>query len=86
VTEAAHVEAERARMETVQGLDPRLLYALAARTFAEKLTRIEHLNVTPDLALALAGLLRGPPPAVPPAPAPRPPASPPPGSPPLVRR
>ncbi len=87
VTEAAHVEAERARMETVQGLDPRLLYALAARAFAEKLTRIEHLNVTPDLALALAGLLRGPPPGAPqPAPAPRPPPSPAPDPPPPVRR
>jgi len=65
VMEGARVDAELARLATVKDLDPRLLYALAARAFAEKLTRIDTLNVTPDLAAALAGMLRGPAPAAP---------------------
>ncbi len=77
VMEGARVDAELARLATVKDLDPRLLYALAARAFAEKLTRIDTLNVTPDLAAALAGMLRGPAPPAPTPPVPSPPGPPP---------
>ena len=62
LSEGARVEAERARLDIVREADPALIYALAARAFAEKLTRIDTLNVTPDLAAALAGFLRNAPP------------------------
>ena len=61
---AAEADAERARLDAVGGTDPALLYALAARAFADKLHRIETLNVTPDLAAAISGALR---PRTPPA-------------------
>lgn len=60
VVEGAKVEAERARMETLQKVSPAVLAALAARELAGKLQRIEHLNVTPDLLGPLLGdLLAG---------------------------
>ena len=62
VVEAANVETERDRLAAVSAVDPALIYALAARAFAEKLTRIDTLNVTPDLAAALAGAIRAVPP------------------------
>ena len=61
---AAEADAERARLDAVGGVDPALLYALAARAFADKLHRIETLNVTPDLAAAIGGAFR---PRTPPA-------------------
>ena len=70
VIDAANVEGERARLEVARSTDPALLYALAARAFADKLTRIDTLNVTPDLVAAIGDMVRGrrvPPPAPPPA-------------------
>ena len=40
--------------------DPAVLQAQVLRAFADKLTRIDTLNVTPDLTAALGGLLRSP--------------------------
>jgi len=47
--EEARVAAERERMEIYSGLEPEVLMGLAAREFARKLQKIEHLNVTPDM-------------------------------------
>lgn len=60
VVEAARTEAEGARLALLRGVDPAVLQAMTLRAFAEKLTRIETLNVTPDLTAALGGLLRAP--------------------------
>lgn len=49
VVEEARVVAERERMEIYSGLEPQVLMGLAAREFARKLQKIEHLNVTPDM-------------------------------------
>ena len=57
VLESANVEAERARLEAVRDVDPALLYALAARTFAAR-AKIDSLNVTPELAASIASALR----------------------------
>jgi uncharacterized membrane protein YqiK len=45
----ARAEAEQAKMEAYRTLPPAVLTALAAREFASKLRRIEHLNISPDL-------------------------------------
>lgn len=47
--EEARVVGERERMEIYASLEPRVLIGLAAREFAGKLERIEHLTVTPDM-------------------------------------
>ena len=60
VSEGARNAAEGERVALLRGIDPAVLQALTLRAFAEKLTRIETLNVTPDLTASLAGLLRPP--------------------------
>jgi regulator of protease activity HflC (stomatin/prohibitin superfamily) len=57
--ETAQIEMERARLAIVQDVNPSMIYALAARAFAEKLSKIDTLNVTPDLAAAIGQMLRG---------------------------
>lgn len=51
--EQAKSEMERERMAIVRDLPPQVLLGLAAREFAGKLGKIEHLNVTPDLLAAV---------------------------------
>ena len=58
VIEAARNAAEADQLTTLRGTDPAVLQALTLRRFAEKLTRIDTLNVTPDLTASLAGLVR----------------------------
>lgn len=53
--EEAKAGAEQAHMAVYRDLPPQTLLALAARDFAEKVDRIEHLNITPDM---LAQVLR----------------------------
>ena len=59
---AASTETERARLEAAQSVPPSVHYALAARALAGKLGKIDNLTVTPDLAAAIASILRGNPP------------------------
>lgn len=59
VVEAARNAAEGERLTLLRDIDPAVLQSLVLRAFAEKLTRIETLNVTPDLTAALNGILRG---------------------------
>jgi hypothetical protein len=40
---------EQARFGIYRDLPPHVLLGLAARAFAEKLTKVDHLNVTPDM-------------------------------------
>lgn len=47
--EAARIDAERERMEIYKDLEPKVMLGLAAREFASKLQKVEHLNLTPDL-------------------------------------
>jgi regulator of protease activity HflC (stomatin/prohibitin superfamily) len=47
--EMAKVEAEQASIEIYRDLRPDVLLGLAARTFAENVPDIEHLNLSPDL-------------------------------------
>ncbi len=47
--EQARADMEEARMAVYKDLRPEVLAGLAARDFAKKLQKIEHLNVTPDL-------------------------------------
>jgi regulator of protease activity HflC (stomatin/prohibitin superfamily) len=56
----ANNDAEGARVAIYKSLAPGVIYGLAARTFAEKLKGIEHLNITPDLLAALTQNLRPP--------------------------
>lgn len=71
VTESARAAGEGERLALLRDVDPAVLQALTLRAFAEKLTRIDTLNVTPDLTASLGAMLRGaapaPAPAVPPA-------------------
>lgn len=53
--EQAKAEAEQAHMAVYRDLPANVLLGLAARDFAGKLDKIEHVNVTPDM---LASLLR----------------------------
>ena len=48
-TEQARVDMEQARIAIYRDLPVSVLTGLAARDLARKLTKIEHLNVTPDL-------------------------------------
>ncbi len=70
VVEAARNGAESERLTMLRGVDATVLQSLTLRSFAEKLTRIDTLNVTPDLTAALGGLLRPPAPEAPRANAP----------------
>jgi regulator of protease activity HflC (stomatin/prohibitin superfamily) len=56
----ANNEAESDRVAIYKSLAPGVIYGLAARTFAEKLKGIEHLNITPDLLALLTQSLRPP--------------------------
>lgn len=59
MVEQARVEAERSRMDVYRNLPQSVMMGLAAREFAGKLERIEHLNVTPELlGPLLTGLIR----------------------------
>ncbi len=60
VVEAARNAAEGERLALLRGIDPAVLQSLTLRAFAEKLTKIDTLNITPDLTAALGGLLRHP--------------------------
>ena len=60
--EGARAETEKARLDVYRDLPPAVLYGLAARELAGKLTKIEHVNVTPDLLAALFGEMRKAPP------------------------
>ncbi|MCZ7645701.1 MAG: SPFH domain-containing protein [Planctomycetota bacterium] len=51
--EGAKIEAEREQMAIYRDLPPEALLGLAAREFAGKLQRIEHLNLTPELLTPL---------------------------------
>jgi regulator of protease activity HflC (stomatin/prohibitin superfamily) len=53
--EQARAEAEEARIAIYRDLGAHILMGLAAREFAGKLNKIEHLNVTPDLLAAVMG-------------------------------
>ena len=58
VVELARVAAERERMAIYRDFPPDRLFGLAARQFASRLQKIEHLNLTPDLlATMLTGLV-----------------------------
>jgi regulator of protease activity HflC (stomatin/prohibitin superfamily) len=57
LVEAAKVQAERERMEIYRDLPQSAQLGLAARELAAKLTKIEHLNVSPDLLGPLLGRL-----------------------------
>lgn len=56
--EAVRNEAEGERLALLRDVDPAVLRTLMLRAFAEKLTKIDTLNITPDLTAALGGLLR----------------------------
>lgn len=59
LVDGARVESERDRVAVYESLSPAVIIGLAAQELAGKLTRIEHLNVTPDLlAAGLNNLLR----------------------------
>jgi len=47
--ETARVDAEKARMEIYQDIPTHVMMGLAAREFAGKLERIDHLNLSPEL-------------------------------------
>lgn len=55
--ETARAEAEAAHVAVFRDLPTAVLMGLAARDFAGKLTRIDHLNVTPDLLAGVLGAL-----------------------------
>ncbi len=59
LVEAARNGAEGERLVLLRDIHPAVLQSLTLRAFAEKLTKIETLNITPDLTAALGGLLRG---------------------------
>lgn len=47
--ETAKVETERERLATYRTLPPAVIAALAAQALAQKIERIDHVNVTPEL-------------------------------------
>jgi regulator of protease activity HflC (stomatin/prohibitin superfamily) len=53
--EQARADMERARMAIYRDLSSHVLLGLAARELAGKLTKIDHLNVTPDLLATVLG-------------------------------
>jgi hypothetical protein len=60
--EGAKAETEKARLDIYRDLPAAVLYGLAARELAGKLTKIEHVNVTPDLLASLLAEVRRAPP------------------------
>lgn len=69
VVEAAKAEGDEAHIAVYRDLPPGVLMGLAARDLAGKLTRIDRVNVTPDLLQSLLAELR---PEAPRAPQPAP--------------
>jgi regulator of protease activity HflC (stomatin/prohibitin superfamily) len=55
--EQAHAEMEQTRIAIYRDLPVNILLGLAARELAGKLTKVDHLNITPDLLAALMGEL-----------------------------
>jgi regulator of protease activity HflC (stomatin/prohibitin superfamily) len=55
--EQARVEMEQARFANYRDLPSHIILGMAARELAGKLTRIDHINVTPDLLATLLGEL-----------------------------
>ena len=55
MVEQARADMEQARMAIYRDLPSQVLLGLAARELAHKLTKIDHLNVTPDLLATLLG-------------------------------
>lgn len=55
--EQARAEAEQARMAIYRDLPSQVLLGLAARELAGKLSKIERVNVTPDLLASVLGAL-----------------------------
>jgi len=53
----ARADMEQARFATYRDLPPHVLLGLAARAFAEKLTKVDQLNVTPDMLATVLGEL-----------------------------
>lgn len=76
--EDAKVSSEKDRMEVFASLDPSIVLALAAREFASKLSKIDTLNVTPDMLSNLMEQIKPAlkPPATPRAPAAKQPTTP----------
>jgi regulator of protease activity HflC (stomatin/prohibitin superfamily) len=64
LVEGAKVDIERTRMEVMRAVPPHVMLGLAAQELAQKLQRIDHLNLSPDAlgpvlqALATAGTRR----------------------------
>lgn len=58
VVEAAKAEGDAAHVAVYRDLPPAVLTGLAARELAGKLTRIDRVNVTPDLLASLLGEIR----------------------------
>jgi regulator of protease activity HflC (stomatin/prohibitin superfamily) len=57
VVEQARVEMEQARFANYRDLPSQTLLGMAARELAGKLTKIDHINITPDLLATLLGEL-----------------------------
>jgi regulator of protease activity HflC (stomatin/prohibitin superfamily) len=55
--EQASADMEHARIAIYRDLPQHVLLGLAARAFAEKLTKVDHLNVTPDMLASVLGEL-----------------------------
>ena len=55
--EQASADMEEARIAIYRELPPHVLLGLAARAFAEKLTKVDQLNVTPDMLASVLGEL-----------------------------
>lgn len=53
IVDGAKAEAQKAQMDVYQGVAPATILGLAAREFAQKLDKIEHLNITPDMMASL---------------------------------
>lgn len=55
IVQQARADMEKARVSIYADLPSQVILGLAAREFAQKLEKIEHLNVTPDMLTALLG-------------------------------
>jgi regulator of protease activity HflC (stomatin/prohibitin superfamily) len=55
--EQANTDMEQARFAIYRDLPAHVQLGLAARAFAEKLTKVDHLNVTPDMLASVLGEL-----------------------------
>ena len=73
VVEGAKADGDEAHIAVYRDLPPGVLMGLAARDLAGKLTRIDRVNVTPDLLQSLLAELRPDAPQTPRTPQPAPP-------------